>query len=54
MYIAVPIPSTVLNKKLNTMNNVGVGIMDRNLYCVCVYDSMHVYAYKKVCACLYV
>ena len=53
MYIAVPIPSTVLSKKLNTMNDVGVGIMDKNLcvcvyMCICVYDSMHVHVYKRV------
>ena len=42
VYIAVPTPSIVLSKKLNTMNNVGVGIMDKNL-CVCV--CMHVQQY---------
>ena len=28
---AVPVPSTTLSKKLNTVNNIGVGIMDTNL-----------------------
>ena len=34
MNIPVPTPSTILSRKLNTTNNVGVGIMDTNLVCV--------------------
>lgn len=32
MNMAVPVPSTNLSKKLNTTNNIGVGIMDTNLW----------------------
>ena len=35
LYIAVPIPSTILSKKLNVMNVAVDGIRDTNL-CVCV------------------
>ena len=35
-YIAVPTPSTILSKKLNTINDAAEGIMDTNLLCVCV------------------
>ena len=51
--MAVPIPSTVLNKKLNTTNNVGLGIMDRNLYvCVCMTVCMCMHAKEYVLECV--
>ena len=37
-YIAVPMPPTILRRKLNARNDVREGILDTNL--MCVYVSM--------------
>ena len=53
--IAEPMPSTILSKKLNVMNNVGVGIIVTNLQlCVCVHEWVCacVCVCVRVCACV--
>ena len=49
MNIVTPMASTAFSKRLNTMNSVGVGILDTNL-CVDVHTYMGVCEWCAVCS----